>query len=180
MLSKIKSMVLELCEGSKWNWKGHITSVVKYSRLLAKKTGADVVVCETAAWLHDVVKITGTREGHHIKGSEKAEEILRDMGYDKEFIGKVKHCILTHSSDEKYPPESKEAKIVAAADALSHFDNFMSIAHGALVTKGLSTEDARELIIKKYETAWKKVNLLPEAAELGRKRYEAIMLILRS
>ena len=62
MMDKIKSMVLELCEGSDWEWKEHVEGVVKYSKLLAGKTGADAEVLELAAWLHDITKIKGAKK----------------------------------------------------------------------------------------------------------------------
>jgi uncharacterized protein len=176
IIPKINKMLQDLYKGQKLNWKGHIESVVKYSKMLAKKTGADEEIVEIAALLHDIMKIKGQREGHHITGSEEAAKILKELGYPEDKIEKVKHCILTHSSDEKYLPMTKEAKAVASADALAHFDMFEDIAHSAYVKKGLDSEEARKFILGKYERSWKK--MMPEAREIAKKRYDAIKLIL--
>lgn len=117
-------MVLELCKDKEWDWRSHIESVVRYSKLLSQKLNADEEICEISAWLHDIKKIKGERERHHVHGSEEASEILKGYAYPENRINMIKHCILTHSSDKNYMPESKEAKIVAFADALSHFDGF--------------------------------------------------------
>ena len=74
IIKKIKTMVIELCRKDTW-WRLHIGSVVKYSKLLAKKTNADEEVLEISAWLHDIQKIKGRRELHHVNGANEAEKI---------------------------------------------------------------------------------------------------------
>jgi putative nucleotidyltransferase with HDIG domain len=176
MIDKIKSMVLELCKGKDWDWKAHIESVVKYSKILADKLDADAEVVEIAAWLHDIKKLKGEKKDHHIHGAEEAGEILKKLDYPEEKIDDIKYCILTHSSDELYLPETKEAKILASADALSHFDNFAALAYGFFGQKKLNIAEGRKALIEKYDSCWKKI--MPEARYLAKERYEAIMLIL--
>ena len=178
MIKGIKAIILELCEGKDWTWRPHVESVVKYSKILATKLGADVEICEIAAWLHDIEKIRGNKVEHHVRGSIAAEEILKKCKYPQERIDMVKHCILTHSSDEQFVPESKEAKIVASADALSHFDNFLALAYQGFRVKNLSLEEGREWLASKYKKSWDKLGLLPEARDIARPRYDAIKMIL--
>ena len=176
MIDKIKSMILKLCEGQDWDWKSHIESVVEYSKQLAKELGADEEICEISAWLHDIKKLKGERNKHHVRGSEEAVDLLRDFGYPEEKIEKVKHCILTHSTDKTYPPESIEAKIVASADALSHYDNFLALTYVAYNLKKQFIEEGREWLIKKYNSCWDK--LIPEARKIAKPKHDVIMLIL--
>ena len=130
MVAEIRNMILDLCKGKSWDWRPHIEGVVKYSKLLAKKLGADEEICEISAWLHDIIKLKDSEQAeHHIKGSEEAVRILNGYGYPKERIERIKHCILTHSSDRDNIPDSKEAKIVASADALSLLDNFLNLSY---------------------------------------------------
>jgi hypothetical protein len=75
-------------------------------------------------------------------------------------------------------PESKEAKIVASADALSHFDNFLALAYVVYNLKKLSIEEGREWLIKKYDKCWNKLELVPEAEKIAKEKYYAIKLIL--
>jgi len=178
MIEEIKIMILELCEDKDWDWKAHVEAVVKYSKILAQQLNADEEICELSAWLHDIIKIRdGERELHHVTGSNEAVKILERYNYPKEKIQQVRHCIITHSSDEKYSPESIEAKIVASADALSHFDNFLSLAHFTFVLKKESVNQCRKTLVKKYEKSWKKL-LIPEAKELAKPKYDAIKIIL--
>ena len=178
MMDKIKSMVLELCEGSDWEWKEHVEGVVKYSKLLAGKTGADAEVLELAAWLHDITKIKGAKKDHEVSGAEEAGKILAGLGYPPEKTDKIKRCILSHPSDKLPEPETKEEKILFAADALSHFDMFLVHARTCFVRKGMDVEAAREKLKEKYEKYWKKASIMPEAEELGREKYDAVVMIL--
>lgn len=176
MKEKVKEKVLKLCQDKGWNWKPHLFYVVKYAKLLAKEQGADEEAVELAAWLHDIHKIEVGRDLHHVHGSERAAAILKKEGCSEETIEKVKYCILTHSSDESYPPETKEAKILASADALSHLDMFVEMTVKAS-SKFDNSEDLKEWLVKKYKRSWKKV--VTEARHLGQKKYDAIMLLLK-
>ena len=151
-VDELKTMILNLCDKKDWAWKTHIGLVVKYSIELTEKLDADKEVVEIAAWIHDIEKLEGKREKHHIIGAKRAEEILTNLNYSKETIEKVKHCILTHSSDKNYPPKTIEAKIVASADALSHFDNFIALAYSCAV-RGENIEKTKQILSKKYENS---------------------------
>ena len=180
MLKNIEKDIFELCDSTQYGWKTHIKSVVKYSKILAKQLNADEEICELSALLHDIIKIKYNKgEMHHIYGSEEAEKILKKYDYPGEKIQKIKHCILTHSSDENYSPQSIEAKIVASADALSHFDIFLELVHYIFSAKKESIEQCRKLLLEKYNRTWKKISI-PEARELAKPKYDAINTILET
>lgn len=178
IIKDIRKHVFSLCKGSGWEWEKHILSVVRYSKMLAKKLGADKEICEMSALLHDIKKIKGEKKDHHITGSKEAENILKSYGYPKDKIDKVKDCILTHSSDKKYAPKSVEAKIVYCADALSHFDNFLSLAQYLFIIKKMDVEECRKRLIKKFKKSYKKI-ILKEAKQIADPKYEAIKIILK-
>lgn len=174
MKKEIKNMILELCKDKEGDWKTHIESVVENSIKLAQKLDADKEVVEIAAWLHDIRKLKGKKEYHHINGAKDAERILKDLGYPNNKIKQVYYCILRHSSDKNYPPKTKEEKIVASADALCHFDNFLQLSKRHLEKDSL--DEAKKNILKKYSNCWNK--MMPEAKEMVKKKYKAIKLIL--
>ena len=177
MIEKVKNLVLGLCRGElAWKWNAHVNDVVKNSKLLAKKVNADKEIVEISAWLHDIKKIQGDRKDHHIKGAAEAVKILKEMGYPEEKIKKVEHCIKTHSSDENHMPESIEAKVVASADAMSHFGSFLLFAKIMFSEDNKSVEEAKEWLRRKYAKSWKK--MIPEARELAKEKYDAIKIIL--
>jgi len=177
MIEDVRELILGLCEGKDWDWKTHVQSVVKYSEVLAKQLDADVEVCVLAAWLHDIIKIRdNVRKLHHVKGAQEAAVILADLGYPKDKTEKVRHCILTHSSDKSYPPQTLEAKIVASADAMSHFDNFLLLAQVFLGIHQMPVEKARKELQDKYAAMWDK--MMPVAQEMVRGKYDAIRIVV--
>ncbi len=174
MIEKVKQYFYDLCKDKHFRWEIHVESVVKLSKKLAKQLGADEEVVEVAAWLHDIKKIQGEREKHHVYGSEQAGEILKQIGYDDAKIEKVKRCILTHSSDKAYPTESIEEKVLASADALSHFYTFTLLVQAAYLH--VKPEEVKDWLLNKYTRSFGK--MMPEAKKLAEKRYEAIKLLL--
>lgn len=177
MIQKIRSMILDLCKNQKWDWENHILSVVKYSKQLAQQLDADIEICEVSAWLHDISKLKGKKDDHPVTGSEDAANILKSFNYPQDKIDQVKHCILTHSTDSPSKPQSIEAKIVASADGMSHFDNFLALAYHAYALKGLSLQDGKQHMIKKYDKCWAK--MIPEAHSLVEEKYAHIKYILK-
>ena len=180
----MKEQVIKLVKENhdEYYFKYHILPVVKNALLLGKKLNADLDVVEIASYLHDIGK-EGTddyeQSEHHVVGAEKTKKILKEMGYDNEFIKKVEHCVLTHRGRKGPPPETLEAKIVACADAMAHYDTFL-----ALVKIFLKTNDSFEQAIieidKKMDRGWNKKLTIPEAKEIVKEKYEAIKLLLES
>jgi uncharacterized protein len=177
MRKEIKKLILELCKNQKWNWKNHIELVVKWSKKLARQLNADEDVCETAAWLHDIKKLKGEKEEHHIRGAEEAWQILQRLKYPKKKIQQITYCILTHSSDKKYSPKTKEAKIVASADALAQFETFLLFTYYVYAIKKDSKEEGRQWLIRKYQKNWNK--LMPEAKKIALPKYKMIKYMLK-
>jgi HD superfamily phosphodiesterase len=157
-------------------YDGHFVGVVKYSKLLAEQTGADIEIVELAAWLHDIGSIHGDPENHHIIGPKIAEEILKRYDYPQDRIERVKHCILAHRGSKDIPRETIEAECVADGDAMSHFENIHSLFYLALVARKIEPFAARNFVRDKLQRSWGK--LTPRAKELIRPKYDAAMLLL--
>lgn len=164
-------LILDLCKGHKYDWEKHIKTVVRISKILAEKLGANVEVVEKAAWLHDVSKLIGKPNKHHLTGAKQAAKILKQEGYDNEFIEKVKHCIKTHSSDKNHKPESLEAKILASADGLSHFENFEDL-------KVVAKNKEKGWLKEKLKKSWNKMIL--ESKEYAKEHYPLIVEYMNS
>ena len=82
MVKKFKRIVKEACK-QKSNyfgyraWTDHITTVIKYATILAKKLNADEEIVEIAAIFHDYASIVNKDlyPDHHIHGAKLAEKI---------------------------------------------------------------------------------------------------------
>lgn len=89
----------------------HAIEVAKISGMLAKELGANVRIAKRAGLFHDIGKAIDTdQEGTHI---ELGMQVLKKFGESDEII----HAMSTHHGD--YEPETIEAVIVTAADAIS-------------------------------------------------------------
>lgn len=169
------------------DFKHHISAVVKNAMLLAERLKADKDVIEMAAYLHDIARSLNREDvkefvkenNHHIEGAEQSKKFLKELGYDDEFIEKVAHCVLAHRGRAKPNPETLEAKIVACADAMAHFDTFLDLFVTFLETTD-SFKDAVIGIEKKMERNWDIKLTLPEAKEIVKDKYKAIMLLIKS
>ncbi|TES95950.1 HD domain-containing protein [Patescibacteria group bacterium] len=180
---KIEKLVQDTCrkETNQFGfraWSHHIASVVKYTKLLAKKLGADQEITEIAALLHDYASVSNKDwyENHHIHGARLAEGVLKQYDYPPEKIEKVKHCIFAHRGSKKIKRETIESEIVASADSMSHFDNIPALLELAYTVKKMKTDEGAEWVLNKIERSWKK--LMPEAKKMMRKKYEAIKMVL--
>jgi uncharacterized protein len=158
-------------------WTCHILPVVKYAKVLAKRSKADKEVVELAALLHDIGVIQGDKPNHHISGTKEAERILKKFNYPQEKIKRIKHCVFSHRASKSIKRESIEAKCVASADAMAHFDEIPQLFESAFIRFKLNPGEGKKWLLDKLERDWKK--LTPEARKLVKDKYEAIKLILK-
>ncbi len=158
-------------------WTHHILPVVKYAKLLAKNLKAGIEIVELAALLHDIGVIQGDKKNHHISGTKEAEKILKKFNYPEEKIEKIKHCIFAHRSSKSIKRKTIEAKCIASADAMAHFDEIPQLFESAFIRFKLNPEEGKQWLSAKLERDWKK--LIPEAKELIKDKYQAIKLILK-
>ncbi len=174
-ISQIRCIVER--RAKKEDFEHHILSVRKHALILAKKYDANKEVIELAAYLHDISRLKSSTENHHIKGAAEAEEILKKFNYPQKTINHVKECILSHSSGKKVKPISIEAKIIASADVMSHFDEVLFLFFVAMRYKNKSLEDSRKWVYEKIRRDWKKP-LLPEARKMIKEKYHSIIKVM--
>ncbi len=159
-------------------WSYHIVNVIKYAKLLARKTGADEEIVEIAALLHDYASLSNYElyDMHHIHGAEMAAILLTELDYPLEKIEKVKHCIISHRGSAVIAKTSKEALCVADADGMAHFDSIASLLHLAFVKHQMSIDESVQWLLAKLEQSWSKLS--PDAKEIILPKYEASKLLL--
>ena len=82
MVYEVRKLVEDACKSSSNNfgyeiWIHHILSVVKFAKLLARKTGADGGIVELAALLHDYASVKNKDwiKEHHTHGAREAEKM---------------------------------------------------------------------------------------------------------
>lgn len=100
-------------------WDVHVKPVIEHGKQLAEKYDADLEIVWLSSILHDIARLDDV-ENHDEVGSEKAYKILLEKGFDENVAKRVRETILTHSC-KQYIPETIEQRVVASADAMSHF-----------------------------------------------------------
>ena len=159
-------------------WTHHITQVAKISRRIAPQFQADPEIVEIAALLHDYASVKDEKlyEDHHLHGPVEAERILNELGYPKEKIEAVKHCIAGHRASVEVERRTPEAECLANADAMVHIEQVSSLLHHAFVQRGLDIDAGTEWVKNKLKRTWKKLS--PQMQERMREKYEAALKTL--
>lgn len=92
----------------------------------ARKTSrADKEIVLLGVWLHDIGHLIGNSNVDHAINSEiETRKFLSRIGYEKQKIDEVAHCVRAHRCKD-IQPETIEAKIVAACDSARHMTDYI-------------------------------------------------------
>ena len=101
----------------------------------------------------------------------------KHYSYRARGIKNIEHCIYAHRSSKSIPRKTIEAKCIASADAMSHFDEIPQLFESAFIRFKMNPEEGKQWILNKLERDWKK--LIPGARKLVKDKYEAVKLILK-
>lgn len=185
--SKIRNEVRELVEKANYSknnkykstfWNYHTLPVVDLSLKLSRLFKADKEILELSALLHDYSAVYNYAfaQEHHIHSARMAEEILTKLKYPGEKTKHVASCILSHRGSRPMAKKTIEAKILASADAMSHFTQ---LADMMLLTYGIHKYETKEGAIwlrNKLKRSWAKI--MPEGREMIQEDHEIAMRIL--
>jgi len=147
-------------------YRYHILPVFNISLKLAEKYKAEKFVVGVSSLLHDIGLINLPKgKEHNIVGAEKIEGIFKklSLGFDKEFIEKIKECILCHYG-KKEDRKNKEIKVLITADALAHLTTPFLFIRYKISKK--SFEDFRKWAIQKIDQDCKRVCFKDEKKEI--------------
>ncbi|MDR1026567.1 MAG: HD domain-containing protein [Lactobacillus sp.] len=125
-----------------WLKDAHIVVVEEKANWLCDKLPeADRDIVMMGVWLHDIIHFIDleNRDIHAELGAEYARNVMQEEGFSAEVTDKVVEAVRAHSCKDVMP-QSLEAKILATADAMSHFapEYYLGIAmDGAVGKKGI-------------------------------------------
>lgn len=165
----------KVLNGQTWNY--HIKPVIRNSMMLAKKYGADVKVVEIAALFHDyanLIDFDKYNDVHHIASGNLAEPILKQHGFDQDFINKVKKCIASHRASVLVEKLTTEEICLADADAITHIENIFEIIMW-MGQRGDNIENANNFVKKKIQKSYAKLS--EQSKEYIKDKYEAALKI---
>ncbi|MBU0974710.1 HD domain-containing protein [Patescibacteria group bacterium] len=107
-----------------WFYKEHVLVVERLALELCDfypKANRDAVIL--SVWFHDIGRAHGYDKGHDVYGADYARKTLTENRFDKDFVDLIVEACKTHSCKENGKSNSLEGKILATADALSHYHN---------------------------------------------------------
>jgi len=140
----------------------HIERVYNMAVKIGEGEDVDLDVVRAAALLHDVARhkeeMCNVPIGflgvicHAEEGAKMAGEILAEMGFPEEKIGKVVHAIAVHRYSKGLKAESREAEILQDADRLDALGTVIVVRMAqATVNWDLPVYDPSILIKEKYD-----------------------------
>ncbi len=119
---KLRERILPYFEISGGHNFDHVDRVCKLSLKISEGENVDIDVVRTAALLHDIARSKEDSDKRNIchaeVGAEMSIEILKDMKFPEEKIGKVAHAIRVHRYSNGLKAETREAEIIQDADRL--------------------------------------------------------------
>ncbi|MFZ2192931.1 MAG: HD domain-containing protein [Candidatus Moraniibacteriota bacterium] len=151
-------------------WFIHLETVIALARKMARKYKANEEIIWLSAILHDIGQFH-TLDSHEVVGSEKAYEILIKKDFEEKIAQEVKAIILTHRCNE-YFPQTLEQKILATADATSHFVSPHYFWLGRVDKR--ATKELMEKISKKIEKDYETKIFFEDEKEMVKKEYEVL------
>lgn len=127
-IAEIKKIIKNECANlgytGTWFYDIHLLGVEKFAKeLLNKFPEANREIVMLGVWLHDLQRVRGKKGDHAKIGAEESEKVMRQFQYSEKIIKRVGKIILSHSCDTKLKPKSLDGKILASADAMSHYIN---------------------------------------------------------
>jgi len=138
----------------KHNLENHILPAVRIGADFARQLSADRLIVETALYLHDTGRILFFYKYHEQVGYYLTKALLPLLGYTKEQVHAIACCVKVHSGKGIHPFDTIEAEIVANADAVAQFENFLYMFSIHFATHGRDLEKTKGWLSRKYERSW--------------------------
>ncbi len=178
-ITEIKRLIKKECASSKlaadWFYETHLLAVEKFSKFLLRKLPkANKEIVLLGVWLHDLQRIRSIKGDHEKVGAIEAEKVMKKFGYSKDVIRKIKEIILSHTCS-KTLPKTIEGKILATADAMSHYFNdfYLKIA---IIGNG-DIKDFKKWALEKLNRDYNKKIFFDFAKKKVKKRHEILKTI---
>jgi len=151
-------------------WSLHLKPVIDMAKELAEKYDADIEIAWLSAILHDIARLDDL-EPHDEIGSEKAYILLTEEGFDKKTAEEVRDTILTHRV-KQHKPKTLEQKILATADAMSHFKTPFYLWFSSMSAKPF--KEQLESSLKKIERDYDDKIFFEDERKLIRPEYQIL------
>lgn len=152
-------------------YREHVLVVERFARSLAPLLGARLDIVLPAAVVHDIAAIEDfTRVAeHHILGAQRAETILRDLGFADEQIAAASACVLRHVQPVAPGDGTVEEVCLSNADSLAQMANPSYWLHYAEKVRALDFPAGRDWYLAMVKDRYPKLH--PAASDLARPHF---------
>jgi len=183
LVARLRQEIINEARESKhigsWFLPYHLMEVERFANLLCDKfPEADRDIVGLGVWFHDIGRLRGYEKDHDVYGAEEAQKVLAKKGFPTDKIKRVYEVCRTHRCTD-VQPESLEAKILATADAMSHFTHGFYFRLFQHYQDKMDFDEIRKLVRKKLERDFNKKILFDEAKKEVQDIYEAMRLVLQ-
>ncbi len=132
----------------------HVAEAEKWAKkILQKYPKADREIVLLSVWLHDIGQNAKKYDDHAVESEIETKRFLKKMRIPAKKIEKIAHCVRAHRCKD-VQPGTLEAKILAAADSVSHMTDFCYIDMAQTMSK--------EFAIAKLERDYRDAGPFPE------------------
>lgn len=167
---------------NKWVFEGHVKIVVSWVEDISKGYKFDKESVLAAAYLHDLAFAWTSKNDPDAdeKSESAARGILKEAGFSEAkttFI--VDKIIHGHGMYDGKEPRHIEAKVLATADAMSHFttDYYLIICWNHYLFEDKTLKDYKGWVLKKVERDFNNKIFFEEYREIAKPYYKAIKTI---
>lgn len=160
-------------------WNFHIIPIIETIRELNNSYDFSLEETLIAGYFHDVGRIIGNDENHHIISSDYLNNKLEKLGIDKTKILKTSKIILGHRGSIVTDRKIIESQILACADGMATINYFPLVFYSSYSKHNLGIIEGIDKAEQKLKKAW--VKLMPEIQQNSRTKdlYDVIQENLR-
>ncbi len=165
---------------NEWIFEGHNKVVAKWVEDISKKYEFDKESVLAAAYLHDLAYAWTNKFDPDLdeKSESEARKVLKEAGFPEQKISFIVDKIIHgHSMLDGKEPEHIEAKVLATADALSHFatDFYLVICWNNYLFEDLNVY--KTWVLEKIERDLNKKIFFEEYREIADPYYQSIKVL---
>jgi HD superfamily phosphodiesterase len=156
-------------------FRNHILPAVDIAGEFADTLDANKRNTQIAAYLHDIGRVP--HPFHAAVGNYVSRVVLRWCGCPKKDIDEICYCIRVHEGKKGF--NTIEAEIVANADAVSQFENFLYMFSLYYSTHGKDIDKTKRWLKDKYQRDYTDkltLNIAKERADAAYKGFRDLLL----
>jgi len=164
---------------AQWMWENHVPVVAKKTKELSSKYNANLDLAVAGALLHDFGDAFANRfdSNHESVSESEARKVMLKAGYSENEIKEILQDVIAPHSCKKGDelPKTKEAKILATADALAHLTTDFYIQFTwKHIPEGKTYEEFLTWATEKLDRDFNRKIFFDEIKDEVRYRYEAL------